>query len=359
MYIEKDVIKELFLNLVKIDSPSGHEKIVRDFIVKKIKNLNMDCKVDEYGNVIAHVSGKGKSLMISAHMDTVDPGRNISAVVNGDVITSGSNTILGADDKAGITEILCAVEYLKKNKIPHRPLELVFTCEEEAGLNGARKIKQQDINAKEGIVVDRSGSPQAVVLASPFISIIDIEVCGKSAHAGNPEKGINAIKIASDAIHLLKVGRIDSETTNNFGTISGGEIRNGVPEKVSIQAEVRSHVLKKAQNQISTIKNSFEKTVAKHGGQLKFSVKDGCSGYKHLKTDVFIKKIESVWKQMGKVPIFEKAGGASDANEFAKWGMKIVDIGYGGINPHTTREQIKISDMQLVTEFIINFIQEK
>lgn len=344
------------MKLVKIDSPSGHEKIVRDFIVNKIKQLDFDCKVDSYGNVVARVAGEGKPLMLAAHMDTVDPGRNISAVVKGDLIKSGSDTILGADDKAGIAEILCAVQYLKKNKIAHRPLELVFTCEEEAGLKGAGKIKRKDISAKEGIVVDRSGSPRAVVIASPFVFVVDIEVSGKSAHAGNPERGINAIKIAADAIGSFKVGRIDSETTNNVGTIKGGEMRNGVPEKVFIQAEVRSHVREKAQKQIDLIKSSFKKSAAKSGGKLKFSVNEGCSGYKHLKTDAFVKKIATVWGQLGFVPLFEKAGGASDANEFARRGMTVVDIGYGGINPHTTNEQIKISDMQLVAEFIINFV---
>ena len=60
---------------------------------------------------------------------------------------------------------------------------------------------------------------------------------------------------------------------------------------------------------------------------------------------------------MGIEAVFEKAGGASDVNEFAKWGMNVVDVGYGATHPHTTKEQVKISDMQLVSEFLINFLK--
>ena len=355
MSIDEKTIKDLFLDLVKIDSPSGHEKEVRDFILGKLNKLGIENIADEHGNIIAFVSGVGEALLICAHMDTVDPGRNIRAVVEGDLIRTDGRTILGADDKAGITEILCAIKELKEKKIMHRPLEIVFTCEEETGLFGSQKLNRKYINAKEGLIIDRSGEPQVVVIASPFIMKIDITVIGKAAHASNPEKGISAIKLAADAISKLKVGRIDMETTNNFGTLIGGEIRNGIAKRVVIQAEVRSHSKEKAEKQSNKIRQQFEKTAAKYGGILEFSSALVCSGYKHSPTSPFIKKIESIWKKMGHAAILEKAGGASDANEFAKWGIDVVDIGYGGINPHSTEEQISISDMQLITEFIVNF----
>ena len=357
MTIEKDAIKNLFLELVKIDSPSGHEKQVREFIAKQLKKLQIEHIIDEHGNIIAFVSGLGESLLISAHMDTVDPGRNIAAIVDGDVIKTNGETILGADDKAGITEILCALAELKQKEIPHRPLEIVFTCEEEIGLLGAQKLDQRFITAKEGIVVDRSGHPQAVVIASPFTMKIDIEIIGKAAHAGNAERGINAIKIASDAIAKLKIGRIDEETTNNIGVIAGGSVRNAVAEKITIQMEVRSHGKAKMTKQAEKIEKQFEKTVAAYGAKLKFSSEFGCTGYKYSEKDPFVQKIAAVWNKMGFDPFFEKAGGASDANEFAKWGINVVDIGYGGMNPHTTNEHVKISDMQIISEFIVNFVK--
>ena len=356
MYIEKETIMDLFLDLVKIDSPSGREENVAEYIVEKLKDLQIEYKADDYGNILAFLAGSGQPLMLAAHMDTVQGETCIDPIVEGDLITSGGQTILGADDKAGIAEILCALEYLKKNSVIHRPLEIVFTKEEEIGMFGAQHLDRKYITAKEGLVVDRSGLPQVAVVAAPFIVTIDIEIMGKSAHAGSPEHGLSAIKMAAEAISKLKIGRIDSETTNNIGIIHGGEIRNGVPEKVLIKAEIRSHFKAKAEKQISVMRAGFEKAVSKHGGSLKFSAEFACSGYKHQLSTPLLKNIKKTWQKMGFEVLFEKAGGASDANEFAQRGMTVVDIGYGALYPHTVREQIKISDMQLVSQFLINFV---
>lgn len=357
MHIDRERITKTFLELIAIDSPSGHEHEVSDYICKKFSDLHVEHKLDEYGNVIAYVPGMGKSLLLAAHMDTVDPGRNISAKVLGDRIVTNGDTILGADDKAGISEILCAIEYLKKNPQQHRPLEIVFTREEEIGLVGAQKLNRRYITAEEGLVIDKSGPVQTVVIAAPFIMTIDVEIEGIAAHAGTPDHGVSAIKIAADAIAKIKVGRIDVETTANVGVIAGGTIRNGVPSHVAIKAEVRSHVAAKAERVTEKMKETFFAAALKHGGKVRFHNELACAGYKHAANDPFVKQIADVWSEMGEQVKLEKAGGASDANEFAKWGIKVVDMGYGGINPHTTNEEVKISDMQLVSEFIINFVR--
>ena len=129
MNIDKNQIKKLFLDLVKIDSPSGHEQKVSDFIKKKAGQMGVKFEEDNYGNLIGYVKGKGKPILLCAHMDTVEPGRKIKPVIQGDVIKSAQETILGADDKAGITEILLTIDYLRKHKIKHRPLEIIFTRE--------------------------------------------------------------------------------------------------------------------------------------------------------------------------------------------------------------------------------------
>ncbi|MEI7891247.1 MAG: M20/M25/M40 family metallo-hydrolase [bacterium] len=357
MGTEKNDIKELFLDLVAIDSPSGHEKEIAEFVAKKLTKMKVENTIDEHGNIVAFVGGTGEALLLCAHMDTVEPGRGIKAVIHGDTIETDKKTILGADDKAGIAEIICAVAQLKEKNLMHRPLEIVFTCQEEVGLLGSQKLNKKYITAKEGLIIDRSGPAQVVVIASPFISRIDIEIDGKAAHASNPELGISAIKMAADAISKLKVGRIDEETTNNIGTITGGRIRNGVPERVFLEAEVRSHSKEKNEKQIKKIKKEFENVICEHGGKMEFLSKLSCQGYKHNLSNPLIKKIQTTWQEMGQTPIFEKAGGASDANEFAAWGINVTDIGYGGINPHTKDEQIKISDMQLIADFIVNFVK--
>jgi len=352
----KQRCQEVFLSLIKIDSPAGHEKIVSDFIVKELKKLGIATKTDAYGNLIAKIPGKGTPLMLCAHMDTVEPGRGIEAVIKGDLITSAGDNILGADDKGGITEILVAVEHLIRNKIPHRSLEIVFTREEEIGSIGAKNFDYKSLKAKEGLVLDRSGEAATIVIAAPFITDITIEIQGQGAHAGHPEKGIDAIKVAAHAISKARLGRIDDETTANVGIIRGGEIRNGVPERVLIRAEVRSHVRAKMTKEVKSIETIFKNETKLSRAKIIIKSTLECNGYKYSLNDPLVKRLGSLWQELQVKPNFEKVGGVSDANEFVKHGIKAVTIGYGGKDPHTSKESIRISDMEKIATFLVCFL---
>jgi len=350
-------IVNTFLELVKIDSPSGKEENVRKYLEGYLKKLGVKSKKDRYGNLIAYVPGEGKPAMLAAHMDTVQPGEGIKPVVKGDVIKSDGKTILAVDDKSGIAAILEAVRYVLENEIAHRSLELVFTREEEIGLVGAFNLDYKLIKSKEGMAIDGGDGIGKITIAAPFITTIGIRVFGKAAHAGvEPEKGINAIAIASKAIAGVKWGRIDKETTTNVGVISGGKVRNGVPDLVEIKAEARSHVQSKMNKEVQKIKKSFEKAVKRTGAKLEFTAKLECKGYKYDTKDKFIKHLAEIYDRVGVRMECKKSGGASDANVFAGKGIKVVDVSTGGKGPHTKEETIKISELEKNTEFIIEFI---
>lgn len=352
--IEKNKILRTFLELVKIDSPSGNEKNVSLYIEEKLKKLNIQYVIDNYGNVIANAPGRGDAMLLSAHMDTVEPCHNICAKVKGDIITSAGDTILGADDKAGITEILEALFYLKENKIRHRPLEIIFTREEENGLNGILNLDLSVLKAREGLNIDKGGRAGIICLAAPFRFLINIEIEGKGAHAGiEPEKGVSAIKAAAEAISTLKIGRIDKETTNNIGVFQSGRNINCVPEYAHIKAEVRSHVRVKAEKQVELYKEKFCEAGKKYKAKIKFSAIMKYEGYKYSRKDTFINKVALMMKELGKSPKFITSGGGNDANVFAKNEIKMIAISHGGENQHTTGEMIRISDMVWISELIV------
>lgn len=359
--INKKQITKTFLDLVKIDSPSGKEKKVATYIISYLKKLKIKAVRDKYGNVLASVLGSGEALMLNAHMDTVAPCIGIKPIVRGDVIKSDGKTILGADDKASIAAILETVKYYtKKKKMNHRPLELVFTKEEEVGCLGALKLDYRKIKSKECIVMDSCRPLGNITMSAPFIYIIEIEVKGRASHAGSfPEKGINAISIASRAIADLKIGRINKTTTCNIGLIQGGEAMNSVPERVFLKGDARSLKLENAQKQVDLINKAFKKYVRLAKGKLKFKAKLACAGFDYKRSDPMIKKIVSLNKQLKFKTNFEKSGGATDANIFAGRGIKAIDISYGGKHPHSTKETIKISELTKLTEFLIEFIFSK
>lgn len=226
-----------FMEMVQIDSESGNEANFINYLEKEYQKLGATTVQDSYGNLIAKLPAKGcegkDPILLSCHADTVKPGIGIEPVLIDGVIRSKGDTILGADDKAGIAEMLEALRIAEVRP----PIEVAIAREEEIGLFGVKNMDYSLLTAKRGFLLDND-TLDTIIIGGPSYFTFDVTVKGKSAHAGmEPEKGINAIVAASKAIVALKVGRIDHDTTVNVGIIEGGIVRNGVPDKVVFKAE--------------------------------------------------------------------------------------------------------------------------
>ncbi|NNK85841.1 MAG: M20/M25/M40 family metallo-hydrolase, partial [Desulfobacterales bacterium] len=145
--INKDRLSETFKYLVEIDSVSREEEKFAKEIKKILQSMGAKTFVDNAGkktgsntgNLVAKFKGNVPALplLINAHMDTVEPGRGIKAVLKNDMFTSDGSTILGADDKSSIAVILESLRVLQENELPYGPIDLVLTICEEIGLLGA------------------------------------------------------------------------------------------------------------------------------------------------------------------------------------------------------------------------------
>ena len=102
----------------------------------------------------ASIPGTGTPVLFSCHMDTVAPGRGVQPVVEGGVVRSSGDTVLGADDKSGIAAVMEALESLLESGKPHRPVELLFSVCEELGLKGAKYADYSRFASKEALVLD-------------------------------------------------------------------------------------------------------------------------------------------------------------------------------------------------------------
>lgn len=358
--INKKRLINTFTQLVKIDSPSGEEEQISDFLAKKLKNLGIKVKKDSYGNLIGKVEGKGKPLMLNAHLDTVEPGRNIKPQIEKGIIKSDGTTVLGADPKAGIAIILETVESLKEEKVKHIPLEIVLTREEETSLGGAINLDYTRIESKEGLVLDGDEEVFKIFVSSPTYYSLDVEITGKSAHAGvEPEKGISAIEIAAKIIHQLKLGRIDRETTFNIGVIQGGIVRNAVPDKTTFNGEIRSRNLKTLEKIIKETEEIFEKVSKSYpDAKINFSLKKDFDGFKLNKNHRLIKKARNVFKGLKLKPILKDSGGGSDANIFFSHNLETIIVGTGVWEPHTIREYLVMDQTVNAAKFCEEFIKE-
>ena len=359
--MKKSELLDLFLNLCRIDSPSGEEKSVGDYIINYLTSHKIRASHDAYGNVIAKIAGEGKPLVLSAHLDTVEPGRGVKPVVRDGVVRSDGRTVLGADDKAGLTAAIAAAQEAVGQGWRIRPLELVFTRQEETDLDGAYNLDWSRIQASEGLILDGEDAPGRITIASPYIYNVDITVKGRAAHAGvEPEKGINALAIAADAISELKLGRIDRQTTANIGTLVAGSASNSIPGEAVMRAETRSHSQKSALAQIDVMNRAFKRAVRRRrGAKLDFKSTLACRGYRYDKKDPLIKELKEAMTAHGWTVAWEESCGASDANVWAEKGVKAVEISVGYRDAHTTGEWIKVDDIWSVFQFLAAYIQVK
>lgn len=359
--INKKRLIRTFLDLVKIDSPSGEEGKVAKEVAKRFEKLGGRVEFDGFGNLIAKFTGEGEPLLLNAHLDTVEPGRGIKPKIAGNIIKTDGSTILGADNKAGVALILEALTTAQEDKIKTLPLEILMTLGEEAGLLGALNLDYKRITAKQGVTFDGHADVGNVNIAAPGYYRVGVEIIGRSAHAGvEPEKGISAIEIASKIIASLSLGRIDEETTANVGLIEGGSARNAVAEKTSFQAEIRSRDIEKLENHANHFREVFDRFDKEYSEAiLNIEIKKEFNPYKFTEDHPALKRVLDVYKDLKIKPTLEPTGGGSDVNIFNGHGLEVVCVGTGVYDMHTKKETLNISQFVQAAEVCYALIKGK
>ncbi len=336
-----------FFEMVRISSESGEEKEFISYLEGLFsRELQATCTIDNHGNLIAKISAKNapgaKPVLFGVHADTVKPGKNIEPVLEKGVIRSRGETILGADDKAGIAELFEAIKTAER----HPPLEIVVTTGEETGLLGSKNLDGSSLSAKMGFVVDMDNL-EDIVIGGPSYMAIDVDVIGKAAHAGmEPEKGISSIKAAAYAISMLKEGWIDNETTVNVGIIRGGEVLNAVPEKTEVKIECRSQSHEKCLQQSDRIRDVFVNAARAMQARAEVKMELTINAYQISDEAESVNLAKRAVIDAGLQPRVRIICGGTDAAHYNEKGVETVVIGMGVKGEHTKEEHITVMDME-------------
>jgi tripeptide aminopeptidase len=302
--------------------------------------------------------GKGGNFVLLSHMDTARSTLNVNPVAHNDRITSDGNTILGVDNRAGVAAILFAFESSVLRKTPLNDFTIAFTIQEETTLAGSKNLGL-DKNIRMGFIFDSHLRPGNFICESCGDAGFNLKIIGKSSHSGiAPEKGINSIKIACNAIAEIEFGRIGHDTTANIGIIKGGTAVNVVPELTQIEGEVRSGNLEKVVSKLDEIKNKFESNAFLHGGRIEFNYKWDFKPYKIENTSEVYKTIFHVLTKVGLEPKPNSSWGGSDANSLNEKGIESVNIGIGAENPHSNEEFILLDDLQKSSEIALELMKK-
>ena len=355
--INQERLVNAFCELVKIDSPSDEEEDVAKHLTERLEVLGFNVARDAHGNLIASEDGTNP-LMLSAHMDTVEPGRSIKPQVDGDIIRSDGTTILGGDCKAGVAAIMEALESAKEDASPRRPVQVVFTRGEELGLIGAANLEYSMIHCKEAVVFDGNGPVNTITGSSPTYMAFDVTVTGRGAHAGvEPEKGISAIRIASEIIGDLPNGRLDEETTFNVGLISGGTVRNAVPVEVTFGGEFRSKNTEtvdllglQVTQALNKARTKYKEAVIKEEMEMLFQM------YTLDPNEPVVRMVTDILKDMNLMPDIKPSGGGTDANQMRLNGIDCIVVGMATNEMHTVDEHVVVPDLMATARLCQNIM---
>jgi tripeptide aminopeptidase len=351
--IHESRLLETFIDLVWIDNPSGEEAAIAAHVRGLLATLGLTVEEDSIHNLLARVPGEGEPLLLNAHMDSVAPCRGVRPVVADGVVRSGGDTVLGADDLAGVAAILEGVRATLSSGAPHRAAEILFTVQEEVGLRGAAAFDTTRLRAREGFTLDSGGDFGGITLGAPAQDSLHAVVIGRAAHAGvAPEQGINAIVVAGRALAAMPLGRIDHETTANIGIIRGGEATNIVPPQVELWGEARSHDQEKLVEQVRAVVAALENAARDHGASVRVEVTHKYDAYRLAESTPIVQRAVAVLRAMGAEPRFEISGGGSDVNVFARRGLSVANLSVGYRAIHSTEEHIAVADLSRAAELV-------
>jgi tripeptide aminopeptidase len=375
--IKRDRLKALLLDLIRIDSVSRRERLIALRLKQELESIGAEVRIDDagekvggnVGNLIARLPGTAAAaapFLLSAHMDTVVPGEGVQPVIEGEIIRSDGTTVLGGDDKSGLAIICEVVRSLVEHKIPRGDLEVVFTICEEVGLLGAKHLDTAQLKARRGLVLD-SEDVGCLFTRAPAADRMEFRIHGLEAHAGVcPEQGISAIRVVSQAIAGMRLGRIDRETTANVGLIQGGLATNIVPPMVLVKAEARSHDEGKLRAQTEHMRRCFEEAAAAaqvklngvlHIARVEAQVQRDYPRMVVSDSAPIVRLVAEAANALGYQVKTMATGGGCDANIFNGSGIESANLGTGMQAIHTLKESLNVQELCKAAEIVFEAVR--
>ncbi len=368
LFVNETRLVDNFCHLVSIDSATGNERLIADELKRQLTALGAEVSEDNAGeaiggncgNLIAKFPGTkaGPTIMLSAHMDRVEPGQGIEPVIVDGVIRSKGDTILASDDIAGVAEILEALTLAKESNLDHVPVEVVFTIAEEGGLNGAKGLDPKNLKAEMGFMLDGGGSVGTVTVQAPAQTGVVATFRGQAAHAGiAPEKGVNALKAAAVAVANMNLGRNDEVTTSNIGVFTSGRATNIVPDTAVIKGEARSRNPEKLKEQVTHMLKCIDDACTLTGATVELRVEESYPAFHLNEADPVVQITAKACDRLGIPMELVGSGGGSDANILNGKGVPCVVFGMGFEDVHSTNESIPVDQLIKGAQLVLALLE--
>ena len=402
--IDTNDLADRFMRYVRIDTQSDpnsnlhptseKQKDLSRLLQQELQGFGLKSETDQFGYVYATIPANTEKqnvpvIAFCSHVDTAPDasGTNVQPILhenyNGEdivlpndktqiltvrtspylkqhigktIITSSGDTLLGADDKAGVAIIMQAAKYLAENSgIKHGEIKIVFTPDEEVG-RGVAKIDMAKIGASFGYTLDggEAGCLEDETFSADGATIV---VNGVITHPGYAKgKMVNALKIAGEILAALPAKEWSPETTDKKEGFVHPVAIGGIAERATIDFIVRDFDTDELRQHHKRLKELAERVVAKYAGvTLEYTEKEQ---YRNMK-DVLknypevVENAAIAIKRTGLEVVTESIRGGTDGSRLSFMGLPCPNIFTGMQNIHSKTEWVGLSDMELAVKTII------
>ncbi|RDY25970.1 peptidase T [Romboutsia weinsteinii] len=401
----REKVLERFLKYVTFDTtadpaskncPSTEgQRVFAQYLVEELKSLGIeDANVDENSYVMATLKGNtegvdtigfishldtapdvtgknvkprvienydGKDIVLNEELNIITSVKDYPELVNckgEDLIVTDGTTLLGADDKAGIAEIVTAIEYLMNNpEIKHGDIKIGFTPDEEIG-RGANLFNVEKFGAKYAYTID-GGIIGEVQYENFNAAGATISIQGRNVHPGASKgKMVNALHIAAEISNMFPANE-RPETTEGYEGFYHLNDLNGNVENASMKYIIRDHDTEKFKKRKAYMNEVVQKLNEKYDNRITLDLNDSYFNMKE-KVEPVMFIVDIVKESMGQVgiePLVLPIRGGTDGARLSFMGLPCPNIFTGGLNFHSKNECIPVSSMEKGSKLIVKIIE--
>ncbi len=405
MNINENNLAERFMRYVQIDTQSDptvdtnptteKQKNLSRLLHSELIVLGIASETDTYGYVYATIPSNSNkknipAICFCAHIDTAPDcsGTNVKPIlhrnydgkdivlpddttqvlrisdspylkehIESSIITASGTTLLGSDDKAGVTIIMEAAKYFVENPtIKHGDIKILFTPDEEVG-KGTAKIDMKKLGAQFGYTLDggKAGSLEDETFSADAATII---IHGVIAHPGyGKNKLVNALKIAAAVLDALPKNEWSPETTEGRQGFVHPVAVNGIAEKATLQFIIRDFTLEGLKQHHERLKKIAEETVAKFpNATMEYKIAEQYHNMKEVldKHPQVVAYAEEAIQRTGLTVIKESIRGGTDGSKLSYMGLPCPNIFAGEQNIHSKLEWVGVNDMVKAVETVVH-----
>lgn len=403
--INKNNIANRFMRYVQIDTQSDpqsgrhpsteKQKDLSKILVEELKQMGItNAEMDEYGYVYATIPSNTEknvpAICFCSHVDTApdcsgtnvkpilhknydgedivlpdDKSQVLSAVVypylktqiGGDIITASGNTLLGADDKSGVTAIMQATEYLIAHpEMKHGEIKILFTPDEEIG-EGTAKLDMQRLSAQFGYTLDggQAGSLEDETFSADGATITINGVISHPGYAKN--KLVNALKVGAEILHCLPTNEWAPEATEKKEGFAHPVRFEGIAERATIEFILRDFDDEELKNHGERLKKIAEDVVNHYkGASVEFSIREQYRNMKKIldKNPEVVQYAAEAITRAGLEVTTESIRGGTDGSRLSYMGLPCPNLFTGMQGIHSKLEWIGVNDMAKAAETIVH-----